>query len=175
MLKEVAYEIGSGALNEAVPSGFPQDEDPKVNEAIHRAICVDMKYQGLYENRMHELVDTETIKLPDKETVRARLQEEKPSARSMNSKQYAYYETLALTDFQNNTQEKLMKSMVQEMRQDGLTNTKMMNIAKSNPKFNLALLEEDKKKEAVKTKRKLQLVVSNDPNKEKSRSSGIDY
>ena len=68
-----------------------------------------------------------------------------------------------------------MKSMVQEMRRDGLTNTKMMNIAKSNPKFNLALLEEDKKKEAVKTKRKLQLVVSNDPNKEKSRSSGIDY
>ena len=175
VLKEVAYEIGSGALNEAVPSGFPQDEDPKVNEAIHRAICVDMKYQGLYENRMHELVDTETIKLPDKETVKARLKEEKPSARSMNSKQYAYYETLALTDFQNNTQEKLMKSMVQEMRQDGLTNTKMMNIAKSNPKFNLALLEEDKKKETVKTKRKLQLVVSNDPNKEKSRSSGIDY
>ena len=36
-------------------------------------------------------------------------------------------------------------------------------------------VKEDKKKETVRTKRKLQLVVSNDPNKEKSRSSGIDY
>ena len=84
--------------------------------------------------------------------------ENKPDVRATNSKQFAYYAELATLDFKTDTPVEVMKGMIQEMKQDGLSRQKINNIIKINKNFELSLLE-NKEKVPILKKRKLQLTI----------------
>ncbi|WP_196591918.1 hypothetical protein [Pectinatus frisingensis] len=169
---KLKYEIGSGILNQSIPSGLPlyNEGENAINKELQQAVYTQMKYQGIYrDNGIHDLNRKNEIKLPDLEVVRAKAMENKPDARA-NSKQFAYYAELATLDFKKDTPDKVMEAMVQEMKQDGLSDKKIANIVKTNKNFDLNLLGEKSTENAPKAqKRKLQVIQG----KENSRSCEI--
>lgn len=155
------YETGSGTLNQAIPSGLPiyNEEKNAINKELQQAIYTQMKYQGIYrENGIRDLNKINTVKLPEIEVIRAKIMENKPDVRATNSKQFAYYAELATLDFKTDTPVEVMKGMIQEMKQDGLSRQKINNIIKINKNFELSLLE-NKEKVPILKKRKLQLTI----------------
>ncbi|WP_196591932.1 hypothetical protein [Pectinatus frisingensis] len=77
---------------------------------------------------------------------------------------------LATLDFKTDTSVAVIKAMIQEMKQDGLSRQKMSNIIKPNKNFDLNLLGEKSTENAPKAqKRKLQVIQG----KENSRSCEI--
>ncbi|MGE1063579.1 hypothetical protein NXG27_13290 [Megasphaera paucivorans] len=156
---KLKYEIGSGTLNQAIPSGLPiyNEEKNAINKELQQAVYTHMKYQGIYrENGIHDLNQRNEIRLPDINIVRSKVMENKPDLRTINSKQFAYYAELATLDFKTDTPVKVMKAMIQEMKQDGLSNQKIANIIKTNRHFDVTMLTNQDSLSKVK-KRKLQV------------------
>lgn len=159
---KLKYEIGSGTLNESIPTGLPlyNEENNKLNQELQQAVYTHMKHRGLYqENGMHDLNQKNRIRLPYPEVVRAKIKENKPTVNSHNTKQFAYYAELATSDFKIDASEKVLKAMVQEMKRDGLTDVKIANVIKSNARFCLHLTDSKRNEKLPKVKkRKLQVV-----------------
>ena len=156
---KLKYEIGSGALNQAIPSGLPiyNEEKNPINKELQQAVYTYMKYQGIYrDNGIHDLNRKNEIRLSDIDVVRSKVMENKPDIRAINSKQFEYYAELATLDFKTDTQAKVLKAMMQEMKQDGLSDQKIENIIKTNKKIDLTMLTNKESIPKVK-KRKLQV------------------
>lgn len=158
---KLRYEIGSGVLNQRIPSGLPviKDEQNDLNKELQQAVYTQMKYQGIYrEDGIYDLNHKNEVKLPEPEVMRAKIMKNKPEVRENNGKQFAYYAELATLDFNKDTPVKVMETMVQEMKQDGLDDKKIANIIKTNKHFDLALLDEKSTEHMLKIKkRKLQV------------------
>jgi hypothetical protein len=121
---KLKYEVGSGTLNQEIPSGLPiyNEEKNAINKELQQAVYTQMKYQGIYrENGTHDLNRKNEVRLPDLEVIRAKVMENKPDIRAINSKQFEYYAELATLDFKTDTPVKVMRSMIAEMQQDGLS------------------------------------------------------
>lgn len=158
---KLRYEVGSGTLNKAIPSGLPlyNEEKNAINKELQQAVYTQMKYQGIYrENGIHDLNRKNEVRLPDIEVIRAKIMENKPDIRAINSKQFEYYAELATLDFKTDTPVKVMRSMIAEMQQDGLSQKKINNIIKTNKNFDLSLMENNEKVTTMK-KRKLQVTM----------------
>jgi len=158
---KLRYEVGSGTLNKAIPSGLPlyNEEKNAINKELQQAVYTQMKYQGIYrENGIHDLNRKNEVSLPDLEVIRAKIMENKPDIRAINSKQFEYYAELATLDFKTDTPVKVMRSMIAEMQQDGLSQKKINNIIKTNKNFDLSLMENNEKVTTMK-KRKLQVTM----------------
>jgi len=156
---KLKYEIGSGTLNQAIPSGLPiyNEEKNAINKELQQAVYTHMKYQGIYrDNGIYDLNRKNEIRLPDIEVVRAKIMENKPDIRAVNSKQFAYYAELATLDFKTDTSVAVMKAMIQEMKQDGLSDQKIANIIKPNKNFDMTMLTNKETIPKAK-KRKLQV------------------
>jgi len=157
---KLKYEIGSGVLNQNIPSGLPlyNEEKDIINKELQQAVYTQMKYQGIYrENGIRDLNRRNEVKLPDLEVVRAMVMENKPDITAINSKQFAYYTELATLDFKTDTTVKVIEVMVREMKQDGLSDKKISNIMKVNKNFDVTSLSD--KENISKTKKcKLQIV-----------------
>jgi hypothetical protein len=126
---------------------------------LQQAVYTQMKYQGIYrENGIHDLNRKNEVSLPDLEVIRAKIMENKPDIRAINSKQFEYYAELATLDFKTDTPVKVMRSMIAEMQQDGLSQKKINNIIKTNKNFDLSLMENNEKVTTMK-KRKLQVTM----------------
>jgi len=116
-----------------------------------------MKYQGIYrENGIYALNRKNEIRLPDIEVVRAKIMENKPDIRAVNSKQFVYYAELATLDFKTDTPVAVVKAMIQEMKQDGLSDQKIANVIKTNKNFDMTMLTNKETIPKAK-KRKLQV------------------
>ncbi len=168
---KLKYEVGSGNLNQEIPSGLPiyNEEKNAINKELQQAVYTHMKYQGIYrDNGIHDLNRKNETGLPDIEVVKARIMENKPNMGAINSKQFAYYAELATLDFKTDTPVKVMKAMMQEMKQDGLSRQKINNIIKTNKNFDLSLLENKEKVPKLK-KRKLQVAIRTSNSKERGR------
>ena len=170
---KLKYEIGSGTFNQAIPSGFPiyNEEKNPTNKELQQAVYTQLKYQGIYrDNGLHDLNRRNEIKLPDLEVVRAKVMGNKPDIRAANSKQFAYYAELATLDFKTDTPVKVMNAMLQEMKQDGLSGQKIVNIIKTNKNFDVTMLS-NKRSIPKAQKRKLQVAETkgNTKNYEMSR------
>ena len=156
---KLKYETGSGTLNQAIPSGLPiyKEEKNPINKELQQAVYTHMKYQGIYrENGIHDLNRTNEIRHPDTNIVRSKVMENKPDLRAINSKQFAYYAELSTLDFKTDAPVKVMKAMIQEMKQDGLSDQKIANIIKTNRDFDMTMLTNQDSLSKVK-KRKLQV------------------
>lgn len=168
---KLKYEVGSGTLNQAIPSGLPiyNEEKNAINKELQQAVYTQMKYQGIYrENGIRDLNQINTVKLPEIEVVRAKIMENKPDARATNSKQFAYYAHLATSNFKTDTSVKFMEAMIQEMKQDGLSRQKISNIVKTSKSFDLSLLEN--KENVIPKKRNLQLTMRKSDSQERGMS-----
>jgi len=140
---KLKYEVGSGTLNQAIPLGLPiyNEEKNPINKELQQAVYTHMKYQGIYrDNGIYDLNRKNETRLPDIEVVRAKIMKNKPDMRASNSKQFEYYAELATLDFKTDTPVKVMKAMMQEMKQDGLSDQKIVNIIKTNKDFNVTML-----------------------------------
>ena len=140
---KLKYEVGSGTLNQAIPSGLPiyNEEKNAINKELQQAVYTHMKYQGIYrDNGIHDLNRKNETRLPDIEVVKAKIMKNKPDMRAINSKQFEYYAELATLDFKTDTPVKVMKAMMQEMKMDGLSDQKIVNIIKTNKHFNVTML-----------------------------------
>ena len=156
---KLKYEVGSGTLNQAIPSGLPlyNEEKNAINKELQQSVYTQMKYQGIYrDNGIHDLNRKNEIRLPVIEVVRAKIMEKKPDIRAINSKQFEYYAELATLDFKADTPVKIMKAMMQEMKQDGLSDQKIANIIKTNKNFDMTMLTNKETIPKAK-KRKLQV------------------
>lgn len=156
---KLKYEIGSGTLNQAIPSGLPiyNEEKNPINKELQQAVYMQMKYQGIYrDNGIYALNRKNEIRLPDLDVVRKRVMEKKPDIRAINSKQFEYYAELATVDFKTDKPVKVMKAMMQEMKQDGLSDQKIANIIKTNKNFDMTMLTNQESIPKAK-KRKLQV------------------
>ena len=140
---KLKYKVGSGTLNQAIPSGLPiyNEEKNAINKELQQAVYTHMKYQGIYrDNGIHDLNRKNETRLPDIEVVKAKIMKNKPDMRAINSKQFEYYAELATLDFKTDTPVKVMKAMMQEMKMDGLSDQKIVNIIKTNKDFNVTML-----------------------------------
>ncbi|MGL5256705.1 MAG: hypothetical protein ACRC76_06680 [Proteocatella sp.] len=170
---KIKYEIGSGTLNQAIPSGLPiyNEEKNAINKELQQAVYTHMKYQGIYrDNGIYDLNRKNEIRLPDIEVVRAKIMENKPDIRVINSKQFAYYAELATVDFKTDTPVKVMKAMMQEMRQDGLIDQKIANIIKTNKNFDMTMLTN---KETIPKAKKRKLQIDERTGNSKSREMNM--
>lgn len=142
----VTYEIGSGKLNHAFPSGFPPNSDKEQDAEIQRGVYAALRMSGVMENAyLQELGNQEDIYLPKLDTLQMEVLKEKPPARALNSKQYEYYKELAAQDLSLESREDIQKAMLQHMRKDNLADIKIANIVKTNPEFDAKLLPQKKK------------------------------
>ncbi len=156
---KLKYEIGSGDFNQKIPSGLPiyNEEKNAIYKELQQAVYTHMKYQGIYrDNGIYDLNRKNEIRLPDIEVVRDNIMKNKPDIRAANSKQFAYYAELATLDFKTDTSVAVMKAMIQEMKQDGLSDQKIANIIKTNKNFNMTMLTNKETIPKAK-KRKLQV------------------
>ncbi|MBP2657039.1 MAG: hypothetical protein H6Q69_71 [Firmicutes bacterium] len=156
---KLKYETGSGTLNQAIPSGLPiyNEEKNAINKELQQAVYTQLRYQGVYrDNGIRDLNRKNEIRLPDIEVVRAKIMENKRDIRAVNSKQFAYYAELATLDFKTDTSVAVIKVMMQEMQQDGLSGQKIVNIIKTNKNFDMTMLTNKETIPKAK-KRKLQV------------------
>ncbi|WP_019552578.1 hypothetical protein [Propionispira raffinosivorans] len=169
---KLKYEIGSGVLNQNIPSGLPlyNEEKDIINKELQQAVYTQMKYQGICQgNGIRDLNQRNTVKLPEIEVVRAKVMENKPDVRDNNSKQFAYYAELATLDFKTDTPVKVMEAVLQEMQQDDLSRQKISNIVKTSKNFDLSLLE-NKENVPIPKKRNLQVKMRKPDRQERGMS-----
>lgn len=170
---KLKYEIGSGTFNQAISSGLPiyNEEKNPTNKELQQAVYTQMKYQGVYRNNgIYDLNRKNEIRLPDIEVVRAKIMENKSDIRAVNSKQFAYYVELATLDFKTDTPAKVIKAMMQEMKQDGLSDQKIANIIKTNKNFDMTMLTN---KETIHKSKKRKLQVDERKGNSKSREMNM--
>ena len=170
---KLKYEVGSGNLNQEIPSGLPiyNEEKNAINKELQQAVYTQMKYQGIYrDNGIHDLNRKNEIRLPDIDVVRSKVMENKPDIRAINSKQFEYYAELATLDFKTDTQVKVMKAMMQEMKQDGLSDQKIANIIKTNKKIDVTMLTN---KESIPKAKKRKLQIDERKRNSKSREMNM--
>ena len=170
---KLKYEVGSGTLNQEIPSGLPiyNEEKNAINKELQQAVYTHMKYQVIYrDNGIHDLNRKNETRLPDIEVVKAKIMENKPDMRAINSKQFTYYAELATLDFKANTPVKVMRAMMQEMQQDGLSGQKIANIIKTNKNFDMTMLTN---KETIHKSKKRKLQVDERKGNSKSREMNM--
>lgn len=170
---KLKYEVGSGTLNQAISLGLPtyNEEKNAINKELQQAVYTHMKYQGIYrDNGIHDLNRKNEIRLPDIEVVKAKIMENKPNMGAINSKKFAYYAELATLDFKMDTPVKVMKAMMQEMKQDGLSDQKIVTIIKTNKNFDMTMLTN---KEPIPKAKKRKLQVAERKGNSKSREMNM--
>lgn len=141
-LADIVFEEGCGRLT---GDALGLKKAAESNEELKAVLDCAIKMKGGADaSDIRALINDEPVELPSYEERKNNVLANKPNSHALNRDLYKYYEKAALQNFTADTKEKVMAGMIKIMKDAGLRNVKIANIAKTNPDFKIELLPERK-------------------------------